>query len=294
MAQLENFCKSLLVVLNGTAFLANSVMLIYITKKRDKSNGQYSLHCCLLLSNVLSTLYMLISAAVSKWHSFYNQSEITFNLIAVAFPCIVICSNSGFNLAIAYSRMCCVTQPDMYSNPVAIQMFSKKPALTVVMFTLGFASISTVTTAITMKQAIVNWAIKGVLILTSIALCVFYVKLVWEYHRAYDTLLAGSVAGSNSQVDKNRKQRGRYLTRLFIGITTSFIIFNAPLMAILPVPPPIPDTSSSLTDAKLAIFAATYYVIGLLFDPLWLLIALQWKIRNKRTQVAGEMEHASC
>ena len=292
MSKTDNSCKYHLVILNAVVFIGNVAMAIYIIINRKKQFRGSLLYGCLCASNTFSSLYMFLPAAISNRQAVKDESDHPLSILTVSFRCIIVCFNCGFNLAMAYSKICAVTQPFKYSNAVAVRRLNRRLVLTVFISTLGFATLNAFVTATTKIQSLNNWAITITLVITYIALCITYFKLVRAYQRGNNNLAAASPGGNNMHVIEERKRKERYLTCLFIGTTTSFFIFNLPVMVLLPMISPSAKATCSSTNTKLALFAATFSLIDILLDPLWFFMTLWWKSRKSASQAAPQHELA--
>ena len=292
MSQTENSCKYHLFILNAVVILGNVATLVYIIINRKKKTGQSLLYGCLCASNMFCSVYVFFTATMGIWQAIKLPGDHLLSILTVSFRCITVCFNCGFNLAIAYSRMCAVTQPFKYLNAVTVRRLNRRLVLTVFISTLGFASLNAFVIAKTKIQSLNNWAITITLVITYIALCITYFRLVRAYQRGNNDLAAASQAGTNMHVIEERKRKERYLTCLFIGTTTSFFIFNLPVIILLPMISPSATVSCSSTNAKLALFATTFSLLDILIDPFWFFITVWWKSRKVRLQAAPQQELA--
>ena len=272
-------CAKFIPVILAIGFIANLAMLIQVFRKWKTSGKGFFLYGCLSMCNLLSTLALLITPIAMR------VDEGKINLSTILSASIVrfstVCLNCGFNLAIAYSRMCVVTQPFKYSNPTALWRLSRRTALTVVVVTIVSVVPVALGTAISKMLTINIWALTIVLIITSILLCSFYWKLLRAYRKRNKEMIRVLDVRVNKNIIENRERQERYLRRLFIGITTSFFVLNLPVMIVTKVSSIYEVSLCDSTEGKLKLFAYTCVIINMVFDPLWFSYIL-WRMKRDR------------
>ena len=262
--------------------IANSAVSIYIFINRKKNGRQFFLYGCFFVFNLLSRSLLLLPKFSKMVGKTTNQRITIFHALEL---CIVISSTCAFNLAIAYYRLCMVTQPFKYFDPLSTRKLSRKLLLAVIIVCLAFTIIIVVPLAMKMIPSVVEWAITLAILSTYVSLCVIYFKLVKEYKDRNNNMNHVFEAGGNREIIRDRKHRERYLTSIFIGMTTSFIILNLPYMVSLLTFRGRPTPSCDSIKGKVSIFAISCIRINTLFDPIWFIISFWCKQRRQASRV---------
>ena len=266
-------------------------MLVQIIKKNNWKRGQFFLYGCLCASNLFTALYMFLSVALARWLSVKGENNKPLDLFTVACRCIIICCNCGFNLAIAYSRLCVFTKPLKYPNAILLRQLNKKLALVVIVVTFVIALLNVIAKAVTKMREISTWSTTIVLGATDIALCTIYCKLIWEHRIWTNNSVQTLEAGTNKEIIEARKRQKRYITRLFISTTSSFLVLNLPLMFI-PHMTSLDNPTCSSTEGKLALFAVTCTMVNMVLDPVWFFISLYRIQKTERAEIVRHTELA--
>ena len=288
MVRLGSLCAIHLPVINAGAFFANLAMLIKVVRDRKKPGKEFFLYGCLNACNLMSSSLLFLPATVSEWQTNKGNSEHPLYHVSIAGRCIIICSNCGFNVAIAYSRKCVVTNPFKYSNATTRKILGRKAALAVVVTTIGFTSLISLLSAVTKVASIANWAVTAVQIATYVALLFLYWKLFVQYKKRNEEILP---ALGRSEVEE-RKRQERHMKRLFIGVTTSFIVLNMPKTIVTKFASPDEASLCNSAEGALTIFAATFAMLNSVFDPFWFFYLLWRRNRERNLQISAQNQVA--
>ena len=284
MSKTDTRCAFHLPIMSAAALFSNLAMLVQVIRRRKKDGGHSLLYGCLSASNLLWILAAFLSPAVSERDT-QGMNDFKLLLYTVTLRSAKVCSNCGFNLAIAYCKMCVVTQPFKYFNAMALKRLSKKAALTVAVATAVISLLVTLGTALSKKPNIAIWAATIVLIVSSISLCFVYGKLFIENKRRNKGMIQALDVQEDTNIIMKRKSHERYLGKLFIGITSTFLVLNLPAIVIIKISSPYEFSPCNSIKGSLKVFALTCSLIDVLFDPLWFFYLLWRMTKNQRRNV---------
>ena len=289
MSKTDTRCAFHLPIMSAAALFLNLAMLVQVIRRRKKDGGYSLLYGCLSASNLLWILAAFLSPAVSERDT-QGMNDFNLLLYTVTLRSVKVCSNCGFNLAIAYCKMCVVTQPFKYFNAMALKRLSKKAALTVVVATAVISLLVTFGTALSKKLNIVIWAVTIVLIVTSISLCFVYGKLFVENRKKNNEMIQEFDVQEDRDIIMKRKSHERYLRRLFIGITSNFFVLNLPAIVITKISSPLEFSPCNSTEGSLKVFMFTCSMLDMLFDPFWFFYMLWRMTKNQQHNVLPQNE----
>ena len=208
--------------------------------------------------------------------------------ILVVASCLTIDFNCFFNVALAYFRLCVVQEPFKYSSAYAMRRLSRKLGLAAVIATLLLTSLTTVLAAMTTVRNIDKWSIVTALLSTYSSLCIIYIKLLHEYITRNKNLVQVSENGGNREMIEGRRRHERYLTKIFIGMTTSFFVCNLPFIVIMLMFPTVVIPSCESIEGKVSIISACFSRLNMIFDPLWFYISVLRMTRRHRARVSPQ------
>ena len=288
-------CAIHLPVIDIASTIANLAMVFHIWKNRKTSKKIDLLFAALGLSNFSFTIYMIVRFVTVRLIAFNDTKTSLFEAVSFGLYTILSDLHLSLNVAIAYSRFCAVAQPRKYSEEKERSRLLKRLiAITVVgSLTLGMAN--GIVLGFVQIRLVRNWIEAASRFITYVLLCIIYVK-IFRKVKAHNQSVANAVS-TEGQVETNsiserHQNHEKYLMKLFLGITISFLVFNLPIMIIGPLTPIA--TGCDLMEGKLITSAFTFFIVGKAFDPMWYFFL--WKRSNRRQPVQRnpqEMEMAN-
>ena len=272
MSLTSQHCKVHLVVINVISIIINFAMVIHTLAKKKTGNKTVLLFQGIGMSNFLLSTYFICRTFVFVLES-ESADEITLiHSVAYSFSVGLTCLHLAMNLALAFNRLCMVAWPFDYANDQENRRFQKRLLIGVVSSSLTIGILTGIISTVTRTRLFYNWAHTVCRILTHILLSVTYVtifKKVKIQNKHYNgEKRKKDVANAESQVLSSRsKYREEYLKKLFTGITTSFFCFNIPITIAAPFNNIF--VSCDTFRGRLMIAAMTFFMLGLVFDPIW-------------------------
>ena len=284
MVSSRSTCSTHLGVIDVVSTIANLAMVVHIWKNRKTSKKTDMLFAALGLSNVSLTVFMIFR--VFKVSLIALNDTKTSLLDAVFFGLYTILSdlNLSLNVAIAYSRFCAVAQPRKYSEDEERSRLQRRLIAITVVGSLALGIANGVVLGFVRIRLVRNWIEAVSRFITYVLLCIIYVK-IFRKIKAHNQSVANAVSTEgqveNSSISKRHENHEKYLMKLFLGITISFLVFNLPIMIIGPLTPIA--TGCDLMEGKLHTSALTFFIVGKAFDPMWYFFL--WKRSNRRQSV---------
>ena len=288
-------CALHLPVIDIASTIANLAMVVHIWKNRKTSKKIDMFFAALGLSNFSLTIYMIVRFVTVRLIAFNDTRTSLFETVSFGLYTILSDLHLSLNVAIAYSRFCAVAQPRKYSEEKERSRLLKRLiAITVVgSVTLGIAN--GIVLGFVRIRLVRNWIEAASRFITYVLLCIIYVK-IFRKVKAHNQSVANAVSTEgqveNNSISERHQNHEKYLMKLFLGITISFLVFNLPIMIIGPLTP-VPADCESM-EGKLITSAFTFFIVGKAFDPMWYFFL--WKRSNRRQPVQRnpqEMEMAN-
>ena len=291
MSSGANACAIHIAVLDIVSVIANFSMIIHIWRTRNNARKVDFLFAALGLSNFALSVFIIFRVVVTSLLTFNDTRTSTIEAFIYGLYGVLSTQNLSLNAGIAYSRFCSVSQPMRYSTGQERSRLQKKLLLIITVISTVFGVAIGLATGIAQSRVVRNWIEASSRFLTYILLCMIYGKIFWKVKVHNQSMINPTGIGSeeeNSTFRQAKLNHERYLTRLFLGITISFFVFNLPMMIIGTIIPSVHGCDT--VEGKLLTFAVTFVITGMVFDPFWYFF-LWRRIRMSQPEQASPQDN---
>ena len=277
-------CAIHLGVIDIASTIANLAMVVHIWKNRKTSKKIDVLFAALGLSNFSFTVFMIVRLFKVSLIAFNDTRTSLFDAVFFGLYTILSDLNLSLNVAIAYSRFCAVAQPRKYSEDEERSRLQRRLIAITVVGSLALGIANGVVLGFVGIRLVRNWIEAASRFITYVLLCIIYVK-IFRKIKAHNQSVANAVSTEgqveNNSISERHQNHEKYLMKLFLGITISFLVFNLPIMIIGPLTPIA--TGCDLMEGKMLTSALTFFIVGKAFDPIWYFFL--WRRSNRRQPV---------
>ena len=283
MSSSQNACAIHIAVLDIISIIANFSMIIHIWRTKNNTRKTDLIFAALGLSNFTVSVFLIFRALMTSLVTFNNTYVSPIEAILYGLYGVFTSQNLLLNVGIAYSRLCAVSQPMRYSKEKERSRLQKKLILIIIVISNVLGVATGFAAGISHNRVIRNWIEASSRFLTYILLCIIYVKILCKVKTHNQSMISATGQGNedeNNTTQQRAVQHEKYLTKLFLGITVSFLVFNMPVMIISTIIPTVHGCET--VQGRLLTFAATFVIVGMVFDPLWYF--LLWKRIKMRQQ----------
>ena len=282
---MHHSCVISIVSTECIAGLTNLAMIVHIFKTRNVKRKTDLLFAALGVSNFSMFFYMIVRATMTSLLTFHEKDTVLLDAVIYGWYGVLTSINLTLNLAIAYNKLCAVSEPVRYS----LEKERSRLQVKLIAIALSVSAVLGVTIGIVMAatrtRVFRNWIEAVSRFLTYLLLCVMYCiifRKVKDHNQSVHGALSSRNMPGNRHTKESREHHEDYLTKLFLGITISFLISNMPVTIVSPAFDFIGSCDS--VEGKLQISAAIFFILGTAFDPIWYFFL--WK-RAKKWQVQG-------
>ena len=261
-ANMIPICRIPVVPLLIFGFISNIAMLIHvkISRKYGRKSRLMIMHIAVI--NITFQVFMINYAVYLR--DIGNSSVSLFFLINFLKCCFSLLQ-LGANIALACDRYLCTLKPFKYRQQTGLKSQWRLILIsTILSIVLGVCS--------GLSNAFFKTAlVESVIVTTSrfftyVALCYLYYSMFKKLRQTRMEQLSRSSSTLTIKRDKS-------IMRLALGVTTSFMIFNLPIISYNVMYRLNPDCGT--LNGKLTMLVVTLLVVNFSFDPLWYLYTVK-------------------
>ena len=244
-------------------FILNISMFVCILKKNRIRQNVYLLLGINGLSNIFFIIQLIGDSALKRYTSERSRHVDLFMKSLVAASALF---HLSLNIIIAYDRYFVTNFPLKYKTTNPSERLKK--LLAFVLFASILLGFALAYPAAYFKYMRIIHIFIGILrVITCILLAFFYYKIYEKVKSSRVNALGNSNESAMMAAHALRRRSEKYLMKMCIGITVSYLILNLPMAIALC----IFETTNDCKILNGRVFTASAYILmlNLTFDPLW-------------------------
>ena len=213
-------------------------MVVHIWRKRKTSKKTDSLFAALGLSNFSLSAFTIFRSFMLSLTTLNDTRTSLLDAVLFGLHATLSNINLSLNVAIAYSRFCAVAEPMKYSEKKERSKLQRRLIAIIVVGSLALGIATGVALGFVRIRLVRNWIEAVSRFITYVLLCILYVKIfraIKVHNQSVINAVSTGGQMENNSIYERHQNHEKYLMKLFLGITISFLVFNLPIMIIGPL-----------------------------------------------------------